>query len=111
MREVVTSIWDSLSWIIHDIPAAINNYLLFPQSPLTPEEQIITKVRGQRSMIASQQDKLIYQTGVISEQSRGIRDLENLLIQKDKEIKNLKGTIWSLEFQLQTEASRSKRWR
>ena len=111
MWEFVSSIWDSFSWIVTDIPAAIKNDLLFPHQPRSPEELIISKVRGQNSLIQNQQDRLTYQTGVIQEQSRGIRNLETLLIRKDMEIKNLKGTIQSLEFQLQAEASRSKRWR
>ena len=111
MVEFISSIWDSFVLILADIPAAIKNDLFFPQQPRTPEEQFISKMRGQRSMIISQQDRLSYQTGVIQEQSRGIRGLENLVIQKENEIKDLNDTIQSLEFQLQVETSRSKRWR
>lgn len=100
MVEFISSIWDSFALILADIPAAIKNDLFFPQQPRTPEEQFISKMRGQRSTIISQQDKLIYQTGMINEQCRRIRDLEDLNIQKDKEIKDLNRTIQSLEFQL-----------
>jgi predicted RNase H-like nuclease (RuvC/YqgF family) len=111
MVEFISSIWDSFALILADIPAAIKNDLIFPQQPRSPEEQFISKMIGQRSMITSQQDRLTHQTGVIQEQSLGIRNLENLNIQKDNEIKDLKCTIQSLEFQLQVETSRSKRWR
>jgi hypothetical protein len=60
-------------------------------------------------MIISQQDRLIYQVGRIQEQNRRIRELEDLVSQKDNEIKNLKRDKQSLEFPLKERASRKKR--
>jgi len=101
MWELCSTIWDSLSGILIAVPAALKNDLLFPHQPHSPEELIISKVRGQRSMIENQQDRLVYQTGVIREQSRGIRDLEDLLTQREKEIKSLKSSLQALEFELE----------
>jgi hypothetical protein len=111
MVEFISTIWDSFAMILIAIPTAIKNDLFFPNKPRTREEQFISKMKGQRTMIISLQDRLSYQNGVIQVQSRRIRDLEDLNIQKDKEIKDLNVTIQSLEFQLQAGTSRSKRWR
>jgi hypothetical protein len=109
MREIVSTVGDALSLILTSIPSAIKNNLLFPPKHQSFQERIISKVKRQSSMIISQQDRLIYQVGRIQEQNRRIRELEDLVSQKDNEIKNLKRDKQSLEFPLKERASRKKR--
>ena len=83
MWVFVMAILGTLSGIVINILTAIKNDLLFPLQPRSLEEQLFSKVRGQSSLIHSQQDRLSYQAGVIQDQSRGIRERDDLLIQKD----------------------------
>ena len=110
MSNILSSVLENLFGIVVSILTSIEKDLLFPLQPRSLEEQFFSKMRGQSSLISGQQNRLIYQTGVIADQNRGIRDRDDLLTQKDKEIRNLVETNRSLEFQLQ-EASRYKRWR
>ena len=111
MRENTPSILGELSGIGNAIISSLKNDLIFPVNPPPLEEQLFSRVRGQSSLIRSQQDKLSYQAGVIEEQSRRIRDRDHILFQKDQEIKRLTETNRSLEFQLREAASRNKRMR
>lgn len=111
MRDIIPSVLDNLSGIGISVIKSIKEDLLSPPQTHSLEEQLYFKNRRQNSLIQSQQDRINYQAGVVEDQSRGIRDRDDLLVQKDKEIRNLKETIRSLEFQLQEATSRSKHWR
>ena len=111
MRENTPSILGELSGIGIAIISSLKNDLIFPVNPPPLEEQLFSRVRGQSSLIRSQQDKLSYQAGVIEEQNRRIRDRDHIIFQRDKDVKQLAETNRSLEFQLREAASRNKRMR
>jgi len=111
MEEIPGMILNSLFGIITNIVASFKNDLLFPPYPRSLEEQIFSKVRRQGGMIRSQQDALLYQAGVIQDHNRALRNQDDLLNQKDREIQHLVKTIQSLDIQLQEQASRNKHWR
>ncbi|HEY9078072.1 MAG TPA: hypothetical protein VIO61_16165 [Anaerolineaceae bacterium] len=100
MNTIVGDVLGNLSGIGHCVYNELINDFLLHHPPPSPE-QGCSLVRADKALIRSQQNDLIYQAGEIKEQNRTIRELEDLLTQKDKEIRYLTDTIRSLEFQLQ----------
>ena len=111
MGAIITSVWDTLLWIFNGTPEAIMNEFKSSHKSLSPEDQIVEKTKRQSSTIQSQQDRMIYQVSKISEQSRVIRELKDLIQKKDKEIYDLKNRIRSLEIEIFELRSRLKRTR
>ena len=97
MGEVIALTIEELSALIIGIFQSIRDDLLFPVESRSMEEQVVSKVRGQRSMIISQEDQIGSQTRIIQAQGREIATLNDLLAQKDKEIERLNQRIKSLE--------------
>ena len=97
MGEVIALTIEELSALIIKIFKAIKDDLIFPVESRSMEEQVVSKVRGQRSMIISQEDQICSQTRIIQAQGREIVTLNDLLAQKDKEIDRLNQRVKSLE--------------
>ena len=97
MGEVIALTIEELSALIIKIFQSIKDDLIFPRESRSMEEQVVSKVRGQRSMIISQEDQICSQTRIIQAQAREIAILNDLLAQKDKEIERLSQRIKSLE--------------
>ena len=98
MDQIISITLSELSSIIGLTFKSIFNDLIFPTGPQTVEELVSSKIRGQNSMIRSQQDQMVYQTGVVQDLNRQIRDLKDLVDQKDKENERLNKLVKSLEF-------------
>ena len=111
MEEIHREILVYLSRIIVGVPQAIITDLFFPRKPLSIEERLNSRIRKQQFLILSQNGRVSSQAGVVQEQGRKIRDLENLLEDKESEIKRQVEFNKSLEFQLQEATSRLKRTR
>jgi hypothetical protein len=101
MEFVASCIWDAFSDIFGIITNVIHvlSNLFFAPRPKSEVQQLRDKVKGQFSIIRSQQDKNSWQTGVIQAQNSEIKRLKDLLAEKDKEIKRLNDIIRSLEIQ------------
>ena len=99
MQDIITSIWDTLFWIITGVPVAIKNELLSSSKPRTIEEQIVDKSHRQSSMIQSQQDSLVYHVRVNRDLRSENYELKALLEQRDKTIKALEAKVRSLEIE------------
>ena len=97
MSEVIALTIEELSALIVKIFKSIRDDLIFPIETRSTEEQIVSKVRGQRSMIISQEDQICSQTRIIQAQGREIATQSDLLAQKDKEIERLNQRLKSLE--------------
>lgn len=100
MSEVIAITIEELSALIIRIFKSIKDDLIFPTESRSMEEQVVSKVRGQRSMLIRQEDEICSQTRVIQAQGREIATLNDLLAQKDKEIERLNQRIKSLELSL-----------
>jgi hypothetical protein len=109
MRDIISATLEAFSGIAGNVVTALFD-LFLPRQPQTLEEQIVSKIQGQKSLLNSQEDQMVYQAGLIQNQGYELRDRENLLAQRDKEIRYLNDTIRSLEFQLR-ESSRQERRR
>lgn len=110
MRDLVSAILEAFSGIAVSIMAALKHDLFLPQQPQKPEEKLSSQVKKQLALLNSQQNRLVYQAGVIRRQSLELQEREKLLIQKDKELQTLRANNRSLEFQLR-ESSRQERRR
>jgi predicted RNase H-like nuclease (RuvC/YqgF family) len=97
MSEVIALTIEELSALIVKIFKSIKDDLIFPIETRSMEEQVVSKVRNQRSMIINQEDQICSQTRVIQAQAREIAGLNDLLARKDKEIERLNQRIKSLE--------------
>lgn len=109
MWDIISATLEFFSGIAVNVVTAIIG-LFFPRQSQSLEEQIVSKIQGQASLLNNQENQLVYQADVIRDQGYELHDRENLLAQKDKEIRYLQDTIRSLEFRLQ-ESSRQERRR
>lgn len=110
MRDLVSAILESFYGIASNIITALKQNLFFPRQPQTLEEKLSSQVKKQLALLNSQQNRLVYQAGVIRRQSLELQEREKLLTQKDKELQTLRANNRSLEFQLR-ESSRQERRR
>ena len=106
MEEIFFNSLRSLLDILRKVSKSFKDDLFFPTAPKSFEEQLLNRIKGQRSFILHQQDKIFYQTGLLRSKDRQIRDLKNLLTQKDKEITVLKDRILSLQLRLPLKTNR-----
>jgi predicted RNase H-like nuclease (RuvC/YqgF family) len=98
MDNIISMTFSEFSNLIALIIRSIRDDLFFPTGPRTVEEQVGHKIRGQTSMILSQQDQILQQTGVVQELNRQISDLKDLIDRKDNEIERLNSVVKSFEF-------------
>jgi len=107
MEEIFTT----LLWIGAGVPEAIMHDLLFPTDSRSVEEKVVENARRSKATIQNQHDRLIYHVRTDKEKSDVIRYQADLLQKKDKEIRDLKARIRSLERENSDLRSRSKRRR
>ena len=97
MSEVISLTIEELFALIVKILKSIKDDLIFPKDSRSLEEQVVSKVRAQKSKIIDQEDQICSQTGTIQAQDREIATLKDLLVQKDQEIERLNQRLKSLE--------------
>jgi len=100
MEEILFKSLKSLYDIFRGVFISFKKDIFFHSAPKSLEVQNLIRIKGQRSLILNQQDKISYQTGLLQSKDRQICDLKNLLIQKDKEIKVQRDRIRSLQIKL-----------
>lgn len=76
------------------------NFLLFPPKPLTPEEQLLQKVRGQHGQIRNLQEENSSLQSSLQEQDSKERNLRDQLDKKEADIERLLKKVQDLENQL-----------
>jgi septal ring factor EnvC (AmiA/AmiB activator) len=74
--------------------------ILFPPKPLTPEEQLLKKVRGQTGQIRSLQEEISSLHSSLQERDSNERNLRDQLDKKEAEIDRLLKEIQDLENRL-----------
>jgi predicted RNase H-like nuclease (RuvC/YqgF family) len=97
MSEVISLTIEELLALIVKIFKSIKDDLIFPKDSRSLEEQVVSKVRDQRSRIINQDDQICSHTRTIQAQDREIATLKDLIVQKDQEIKRLNQRLKSLE--------------
>jgi hypothetical protein len=110
MRETYSAILEAFSGIVISIITALKHDLFYPRQPQTIEEKLSSQVKRRDALLASQQNRMVYQAGVIREQGLKLQEWEKLLTQKDKELQTMRANHQALELQLQ-ESSRQERRR
>lgn len=106
MEEILFIFLKSLYDIFRGVIKSFRDNIFFPTAPKSFEEKLLIRIKGQRSLILSQQDKIFYQAGSLQSKDRQICDLKNLLTHKDKEITVLKNRIRSLQIHLPKKTNR-----
>ncbi len=89
MSEVIAVTIEELSAIIVNIFKSIRDDLIFPVETRSAEEQVLTRARSQKSTILSQEDQICSQARIVSAQAREIERLNELLVEREKEIEHL----------------------
>ena len=111
MEDIPTQVLNNLSRLVWAILKSFKNDLLFPSKPPTLEEKLLSRINRQGAMIQSQQDRMIYQAGVLQDHDRILAERNDRIATQNRKIQNLAATIQSLEIELQVQASRNRRWR
>jgi len=100
MKSVFADSLSEILKIISEVPSAIWNEIFFPPRPKSFEDHLRLKVKGQHSTIRSQDGNISYLHRKVRELDYLNRDQKQLLIQKDKELKQYEQKVHSLEFRL-----------
>lgn len=111
MATILAMTLKELGGIVVSVPKAFKYDFFFPRKPIPIEEQLRSQIKRLHLHSYRQLEKLIFLYGIIRAKNRMIRDLEDLLKDKDDEIKGLKKRIKSLELQLHIERTLNKRKR
>lgn len=111
MGQIIGGVYDGLRSIPNAIFRSIRDDFIFPLRPATYEDQLHFKVKGQFSIIRSQEGKISYLYGQIRVNNHEINGLKQLLAQKDKELFTQRRVIRSLEWQLREEQDKNRRLR
>lgn len=110
MRETYSAILEAFYGIAASIIDTLSHDLFYHRQPKTLEEKLTSQVKRRDALLASQQNRMVYQAGVIREQGLKLQEREKLLTQKDKELQTLRANHQALELQLR-ESSRQERRR
>jgi hypothetical protein len=111
MRKVIKGTLKDLSGIPVHFFQTIRDQLLFPSGPETYEDYLRSKIKDQYGLIRLKEDSISYLQGQMLGCDHTLRDREQLLTQKDKELQDLRQKIRSLEWQLREERVRNTRRR
>ena len=111
MREIIAGTLRELGGIpVHFFHALLDEFL-FPSGPETYEDYLRSKLKDQYGLIRLKEDNISYLQGQMLGYDHTLRDKEQLLTQKDKELMDLRLKIRSLEWKLREEWDRNKRRR
>jgi hypothetical protein len=111
MGPIIGGVYEGLRSIPTAIYRSIKDDFIFPSRPTTYEEYLHFKVKGQFSIIRSQEGKITYLYGQIRVNNHEINGLKQLLAQRDKELYTQRKVIQSLEWQLREEKDKNRRLR
>ena len=111
MPNIAIDVFGELAGIGRNVFRSFREDLFFPIHPLSDSDKFRKKIMGQHKIIRSMQDDLSHKTSVIVHMERKIAQLDQLLADKDKELKRLKALLKSMEFRLHEETSRNMRKR
>ena len=79
---------------------SLMSFLLFPPKPLTPEERLLKKVRGQQGQIVNLEEQISSLHSSLRERDSNKRNLLDQLDKKQAEIDRLLKEVQDLERQL-----------
>ncbi len=111
MRDIIAGTLRELGGIPIHFFQTIKDEFLFPSGPETYEDYLRSKVKDQYGLIRLKEENISYLQGQMLGYDHTLRDKEQLLTQKDKELMDLRLKIRSLEWQLREEWDRNKRRR
>jgi len=111
MQKVILGTLRELGGIPVHFFHSIRDELLFPSGPETYEDYLRTKVKDQYGLIRLKEENISFLQGQMRGYDHTLRDQDQLLTQKDKELQDLRQKIRSLEWQLREERDRNKRRR
>jgi len=111
MREIIAGTLKELGGIPVHFFQSIKDEFLFPSGLETYEDYLRSKVKDQYGLIRLKEESISYLQGQLQGYDHTLRENDQLLTQKDKELKDLRQKIRSLEWQLREEWDRNKRRR
>jgi len=111
MREIIAGTLRELGGIPVHFFQSIKDEFLFPSGLETYEDYLRSKVKDQYGLIRLKEESISYLQGQMQGYDHTLRENDQLLTQKDKELKDLRQKIRSLEWQLREEWDRNKRRR
>lgn len=111
MPNIAEDVFGELAGIGRNVIRSLREDLLSPIHSLSDLESLQKRVMGQHKIIRATQDELSYNSSVIMELERENAQLNQLLVDKNKELEATKSMLKSREFQLLEQTSRNMRKR
>jgi hypothetical protein len=108
MSPIAEKMKENLILIKDDFFHSLKHDLFWPSPRPTTEEQLRSRLKKQFGLTVLYQGEAAYLRGQMREQDRKVKEKEDLLGRKDKEIEVLRKDNWFLRWQLQEERNRFK---